>query len=91
MMDRSRRTFPRHPPPVPVYAPSRLLQFFTSPLPKVAAQSDVNAKEWVHIASASELRFTATGEGAKYELRPLYQIGYERYSVYWQMQASKKG
>jgi hypothetical protein len=38
----------------------------------------------------SELRFTAAGESAKYKLMPMYQIGDQRYSVYWQMQNPKK-
>jgi hypothetical protein len=61
-----------------------------APLPKVAASSDADAKQWLQVESASNLRFTAAGEGAAYKLTPMYQIGDQRYSVYWQMQDAKK-
>jgi DUF1680 family protein len=61
-----------------------------SPLPTVAAAPDGNTKQWIQVESPSELRFTATGEGAKYQLMPLYQIGDQRYSVYWQMPRTKE-
>jgi DUF1680 family protein len=61
-----------------------------SPLPKVAATSDASTKQWIQVESLSELRFTAAGESAKYKLMPMYQIGDQRYSVYWQMQSPKK-
>jgi DUF1680 family protein len=61
-----------------------------SPLPKIAAASDANAKQWIQVESPSELRFTATGESAKYKLMPMYQIADQRYSVYWQTQSPKK-
>jgi hypothetical protein len=59
-------------------------------LPKIAAASDANAKQWIQVESPSELRFTATGESAKYKLMPMYQIADQRYSVYWQTQSPKK-
>ncbi|HEY1209332.1 MAG TPA: beta-L-arabinofuranosidase domain-containing protein [Terracidiphilus sp.] len=61
-----------------------------SPLPKVAATPDANPKQWIQVESPSELRFTAAGENAKYQLMPMYQIDDQRYSVYWQMQSPKK-
>jgi DUF1680 family protein len=61
-----------------------------SPLSKVAAGPDANMKQWIQVESAPELRFTAAGESAKYQLMPMYQIGDQRYSVYWQMQSPKK-
>jgi hypothetical protein len=61
-----------------------------APLPKVAATPDVDAKQWVQVVSPSELRFTVAGESSKYELMPMYEIGDQRYSVYWQMQSAKK-
>jgi DUF1680 family protein len=61
-----------------------------SPLPNAAASSDAKTEQWVQVESPSELRFTAAGEGAKYKLKPLYQISDQRYSVYWQMQSRKK-
>jgi uncharacterized protein len=57
-----------------------------APLPKVAASPDANTKQWVQVESPSELRFTVAGESAKHQLMPMYQIGGQRYSVYWQMQ-----
>jgi hypothetical protein len=61
-----------------------------SPLPKAAAVPDANAKQWIQVESAPELRFTATGEGAKFPMMPMYRIADQRYSVYWQMQSPKK-
>jgi DUF1680 family protein len=61
-----------------------------SPLPNAAAAADANAKQWIQVESPSELRFTADGENAKHQLMPMYRIGEQRYSVYWQMQSSKK-
>jgi hypothetical protein len=61
-----------------------------SPLPKIAAAPDADTKQWIRVESKSELRFTAAGEGAKSQLMPMYQIGDQRYSVYWQMQNPKK-
>jgi hypothetical protein len=59
-------------------------------LPKVAASPDAATNQWIHVESASELRFTAAGEDAKYPLMPMYAIDQQRYSVYWQMQSQKK-
>jgi hypothetical protein len=56
------------------------------PLPKVAAAPYAEIKQWIQIESPSELRFTAAGESAKYQLIPMYRIGDQRYSVYLQMQ-----
>jgi DUF1680 family protein len=61
-----------------------------SPLPKVAATSEASSQQWMQVESPSDLRFTAAGENAKYQLMPMYQIGDQRYSVYWQMPSPKK-
>ena len=58
-------------------------------LPKVAAQADTKTSQWIHVDSASELRFSVAAENAKLNLAPLYQIGDQRYSVYWQLQNQK--
>jgi hypothetical protein len=59
-------------------------------VPKVPITPDANTKQWVQVDSASELRFTAAGEIAKTPLIPMYEIGDQRYSVYWQMKNPKK-
>ena len=61
-----------------------------SPLPKAAATSDVNTKQWIQVESTSELRFTAAGESEKLSLLPMYEISDQRYSVYWQMRSPLK-
>ena len=61
-----------------------------APLPKIAATPDADTKQWIQVESASDLHFTATGEGAKHRLMPMYQIADQRYSIYWQMQSPKK-
>jgi hypothetical protein len=61
-----------------------------SPLPKAAAPSEANTRQWIHVESPSELRFAVAGESAQYRSMPMYRIGDPRYSVYWQMQSSKK-
>jgi uncharacterized protein len=60
-----------------------------APLPRVAAGLDTETKQWVHVESQSEIRFTAAGESAKYDLIPMYQIRDQRYSIYWQTGSSK--
>ena len=60
------------------------------PLPKAAATPSGKPEQWVHTDSAAELRFSASGDSAKYELIPMYQIRDERYSVYWQLPAQAK-
>jgi hypothetical protein len=60
------------------------------PLPKAAAGSGAKTEEWLQIESKPELRFKAAGEGAKYELMPMYQVADQRYSLYWQMQSPQK-
>lgn len=61
-----------------------------SPLPKVAARQDAEAKQWVQLESSSSLRFTASGNSAKYDVIPLYQIRDQCYSVYWQTSTPKQ-
>jgi hypothetical protein len=58
------------------------------PLPKAGAGA--GPEQWVKSESKSELRFKAAGEGAQYELMPMYQIRDQRYSVYWQVQSPKE-
>jgi hypothetical protein len=60
-----------------------------NPLPKVGAKADANTKQWIQVEASSALRFTVAGDGGKYQLMPMYQIGDQRYSVYWQMQSFK--
>jgi DUF1680 family protein len=61
-----------------------------SPLPKVGATEDAETKQWIQVDSASELRFGAAGENGKSQLIPMYEIGNQRYSVYWKMQSPMK-
>jgi len=62
----------------------------SSPLPKIAATSETRTQRWIQVESSSDLHFTASGEDAKYQLMPMYQIGDQRYSVYWQVTSPKK-
>jgi DUF1680 family protein len=55
------------------------------PLPKTIADPDIRPDQWVQTESKSELRFKVAGEGAKYELMPMYQIRDQRYAVYCQI------
>jgi hypothetical protein len=41
----------------------------------------------IQVESAPELRFISEGTGAKYRLMPMYEIGDQRYSVYWQRES----
>ena len=59
-------------------------------LPKAAANSGAKTDQWIQIESKENLRFTATGENAKHQLMPMYQIANQSYSVYWQMQSVNK-
>jgi DUF1680 family protein len=54
------------------------------PLPKVATAPDGKTNQWVQSESKSEMRFSVTGEGNKYDVVPMYRIRDQRYSVYWQ-------
>lgn len=58
------------------------------PLPGVAAAHGAEAKQWIQIESATDLRFTAAGEKAPYNLIPLHEVRDQRYSIYWQTQHS---
>ena len=58
-------------------------------LPIASAKTDAKASNWIHVDSTSELRFTAEGESGRLNLAPLFQIGDQRYSLYWQMQKPK--
>ena len=60
-----------------------------SPMPKVAHAQDTETKHWIQVESATDLRFTAIGKNAKYDLSPMYQIVDRRYSIYWQTVNSK--
>jgi DUF1680 family protein len=61
-----------------------------SPLPNSGADSGAKTDQWIQLESKQDLRFTTAGESGKYQLMPMYQIGDQRYSVYWQMQTLKK-
>jgi hypothetical protein len=60
------------------------------PLPKVATVPGVKPDQWIQVESKQDLRFTVSGESGRYQLAPMYQIGDQRYSVYWQMEISNK-
>jgi hypothetical protein len=52
-------------------------------LPKAPPGSAAhNPAAWVELASTAEQRFKAAD--GRYELMPLYRIGAQRYSIYWQ-------
>ncbi len=72
-----------------LYEPFPKVILPADPLPKVAAQAGAGPPQWIHVDSASELRFTGDGEKARLNLMPLYQISDQRYSVYWQLQNQK--
>jgi len=55
------------------------------PLPKTFAGPGIGPDQWIRTESKSELRFNVAGEGAKYELMPMYQIRDRRYAVYCQI------
>jgi hypothetical protein len=55
------------------------------PLPKTFADPGIGPDQWVQTESKAELRFKVAGEGAKYELMPMYQIRDQRYAVYCQI------
>ena len=59
-------------------------------LPTIAAKTDAGTPQWIHVESASELRFSADDESAKLNLTPLCEIGDQRYSVYWQLQDQER-
>jgi hypothetical protein len=61
-----------------------------SAMPRVAGAQDTDTKHWIEIASATELNFTCSGEGQKYDLMPMYRIQDQRYSIYWQIGNSKQ-
>ena len=62
-----------------------------SPLPKVGAKSNASTQQWIQVESPSEPRFTVAGDSEKYHLIPMYQIGNQRYSVYWQLRNPANG
>jgi uncharacterized protein len=60
------------------------------PLPRIPESADTMTKQWVQVESTSDLRFTVAGAGAKYQVLPMFAVGQERYSVYWQRPDSSK-
>ena len=58
-----------------------------NPLPMLAAKRDP-VKQWIQVESPAELRFAVTGESDKYQVLPMYEVGDQRYSVYWKMNDS---
>ncbi len=60
-------------------------------LPKAPAKAAARSTaSWVELSSGTELRFKAAGADRPYELMPLYGIGAQRYSIYWQGAPFKK-
>jgi len=59
-------------------------------LPKVAADAGAGAAAWIKTERAGEMRFRAAGEGAEYDMLPMYEVRDQRYSVYWQLADGKK-
>ena len=63
-------------------------------MPEGLAKPDALLKaagaDWVSTASAGEMRFKAAGEGAQYDLLPMYEIRDQKYGVYWQTGSGKK-
>jgi hypothetical protein len=59
------------------------------PLPKIAADTEAKTDQWITVDSKQDLRFTAAGANGKRQLMPMYEIGDQRYSVYWQLQNPK--
>jgi DUF1680 family protein len=58
------------------------------PMPSFEARSEFSkeskeAASWVKKAGEGELRFQTVGQAKETELKPLYQVLDERYSVYW--------
>jgi hypothetical protein len=60
------------------------------PLPKVSENPGAETEQWIQVESKEDLRFTAVGESQKHQLMPIYQVGDQRYSVYWQLQSPNK-
>ena len=76
----------------PPDGPSRLIQDTfpkeippSDPLPKVAVRPEAKTAEWIQPGGASEMHFRANGEDATFSMMPLYQIGDQKYTVYWQL------
>jgi uncharacterized protein (AIM24 family) len=58
-------------------------------MPQFEAASAAGAEagkepSWVKTSGDGELRFRTVGQIKEMELKPLYQVMDERYSVYWQ-------
>jgi DUF1680 family protein len=49
-----------------------------------AGKDETNEPSWVKKIGEDELRFQTVGQTKETELKPLYQVLDERYSVYWQ-------
>jgi uncharacterized protein len=60
------------------------------PLPEVGTEPAAGVVSWVELQSKQDLRFRAAAAGTEYEVLPLYRIGEQRYSIYWQTHASKR-
>jgi uncharacterized protein len=54
-----------------------------SPLPMGGSKG-----AWVERTSKTELRFRASGSAEQHNLLPLYEIGSQRYAVYWQSKST---
>ena len=68
---------------------SAIKRSLADPLPK-AAPAGTRIAECVQPVSASEFRFSASADGTKLELIPMFAIRDERYSFYWQSEKTPK-
>ena len=63
-------------------------------LPKAAVDAGAGAGVWIKAQSAGEtrgeMRFKAAGEGAQFDLLPMYEVRDQKYAVYWQLGDGKK-
>ena len=54
------------------------------PMPRFQATASDGEPAWVRKVADSELLFETTGQKKNFQLKPLYRVLDERYSVYWQ-------
>ena len=77
----------------PTNGPSKIIPD-GSTVPKGLAKPDALLKaagtDWVSMESAGEMRFKAAGEGALFDLMPMWEIRDQKYGVYWQTGSGKK-
>ena len=77
----------------PTNGPSKIIPDGLT-VPKGLAKPDALLKaagtDWVSMESAGEMRFKAAGEGALFDLMPMWEIRDQKYGVYWQTGSGKK-